>query len=478
MSKVNRALRFAACFTLLSMPLLAQYAPTDVSVSPSSGNGNPQTFRFTASSPLGYTDIGGFQVIFNTSLTAVNGCYMWYTPSINWISLANNANNAWVGGGYLGTSGTLANSQCQLNLAASSYSGSGNDGTLSLAITFLPALLSQINVYLATTEVNTGANTGWQQMGTWSAQAPAPLPPVDVSVSPASGSGTTQTFRFTASTSVGWTDIGTMQIIFNSSLTAVNGCYMYFSPAVNWISLANDANNAWVGGGYLGSSNTFSNDQCQLSLAASSFSGSGTTLTLSLSLTFLQKFAGQQNSYLASSEVNTGACTGWQQMGTWTVPGAQTGLKPRTATAGSCGQRDCETEYSTLTFVSPNTFYADAYSVWNGPDVNNVWESYASANVFENDSNFNPATGDLGSECSNGGWGYQASNYNINVATAQAPCSGQYWAGCRRWKPNVLGYRHPRRQHEHHRHEYILLPRVCGCWLTALPQWPEPGSIQ
>jgi hypothetical protein len=94
MSKVNRALKFAACFTLLSLPLLAQYAPTDVSVSPSSGDGNPQTFQFTASSPLGYTDIGTFQVIFNSSLNPVNGRYMYFTPSSNSISLANNANNA------------------------------------------------------------------------------------------------------------------------------------------------------------------------------------------------------------------------------------------------------------------------------------------------------------------------------------------------------------------------------------------------
>jgi hypothetical protein len=46
---------------------------------------NPQTFQLTASSPNGYGDIGIFQVIFNYSLTAVNGCYMYYSPSGNWI---------------------------------------------------------------------------------------------------------------------------------------------------------------------------------------------------------------------------------------------------------------------------------------------------------------------------------------------------------------------------------------------------------
>lgn len=112
----------------------------------------------------------------------------------------------------------------------------------------------------------------------------------------------------------------------------------------------------------------------------------------------------------------------------FTVTQPQSGVKPRTVTAGSCGKPDCETEWSTLTFVSPNTFYADAYSFWSGPDVNAFWQSYASANVFENDSNFSPATQDLGNECSNGSWGYQAFNVYINLAAAQAPCSGQYWA--------------------------------------------------
>jgi hypothetical protein len=83
-------------------------------------------------------------------------------------------------------------------------------------------------------------NNGWQQMGTFSSQ----MPPVDISVSPASGTGSNQIFQFTASAAAGWQDIGTFQIIFNSTLTAVNGCYLYYTPATNLLAIANDQNTA------------------------------------------------------------------------------------------------------------------------------------------------------------------------------------------------------------------------------------------
>jgi hypothetical protein len=173
-------------------------------------------------------------------------------------------------------------------------------------------------VYQASIEVNTGENTGWQQMGTWGVDT-VHYPPVNISVSPSSGTGTSQTFQFTTSSPDSYADIGNILVIFNSSLTAVNGCYLYYTQASNWISLANDANTAWIGAGHLGSYGTIGNDQCQLNLAASSFSGSGDTGALSLAMTFLGNLAGQQNIYQASIEVNTGESTGWQQMGTWTI---------------------------------------------------------------------------------------------------------------------------------------------------------------
>jgi len=62
---------------------IASMPPSNVSVTPGPGSGSAQTFAFTAYSPYGFQDIGSFQVIFNSGLTAVNGCYLSYSPGSN-----------------------------------------------------------------------------------------------------------------------------------------------------------------------------------------------------------------------------------------------------------------------------------------------------------------------------------------------------------------------------------------------------------
>jgi hypothetical protein len=110
--------------------LLAQ-APTNVSVVPSSGSGaGPQTFSFTAASVNGYSDIAWMQIIFNYTVTSPGACYVFFSPSNNLIYLNSDdggviSGNGWVGSATLGSSGTLQNSQCSLNLATASFSGSG-----------------------------------------------------------------------------------------------------------------------------------------------------------------------------------------------------------------------------------------------------------------------------------------------------------------------------------------------------------------
>jgi hypothetical protein len=71
----------------------------------------------------------------------------------------------WPSGVPLG-SGTLQNSQCVINLAASSASVDGANLTLSLAITFPPSFAGSKNVYMLAGSA-IGPSTGWVQRGTW-----------------------------------------------------------------------------------------------------------------------------------------------------------------------------------------------------------------------------------------------------------------------------------------------------------------------
>jgi hypothetical protein len=65
-----------------------------------------------------------------------------------------------------GAATTLQNSQCSVNVGASSLSSSGSTLTLNLAMTFEPAYAGAQNIYMYAADVS-GANSGWQSLGTW-----------------------------------------------------------------------------------------------------------------------------------------------------------------------------------------------------------------------------------------------------------------------------------------------------------------------
>ena len=140
--------------------------PTVVSVTPSSGTGSSQTFSFVFSDPNGFTDLSTNYLGFNSSLTWPGGCYSYFDRGANTLWLLNDAANAWQGPITPGAASTLQNNQCTLNGAASSVSGSGNNLTVSLVLTFKPAFAGAKNTYMCALD-NGGLSSNWQNMGTW-----------------------------------------------------------------------------------------------------------------------------------------------------------------------------------------------------------------------------------------------------------------------------------------------------------------------
>jgi trimeric autotransporter adhesin len=61
--------------------------------------------------------------------------------------------------------GTLENSQCTVDAGASSSSASGNNLTVSLAVSFQPAYAGAKNVYTKVT--GAAVDTSFVQLGTW-----------------------------------------------------------------------------------------------------------------------------------------------------------------------------------------------------------------------------------------------------------------------------------------------------------------------
>jgi hypothetical protein len=135
-----------------------------VSVSPKSSTAASQTVAFTISDKAGYGNISFVEIDIANTLTATNACLIYFMPAYNMVWLANNAGTAWTGPDTLGSTATLQNSQCSINMAGSKFTGSGTSLALNLALTGTAAGSNNIYVYAAD---NSGLSTNWQTAATW-----------------------------------------------------------------------------------------------------------------------------------------------------------------------------------------------------------------------------------------------------------------------------------------------------------------------
>jgi hypothetical protein len=141
--------------------------PAANSVLPSSGSGTSQTFALQYSDTGGAASLTQVWVYFNATLAnpASNACMLYYNTATNQIYLLND-NVTVFQPATLGAASTLQNSQCSVNVAASTVTLSGNTLTLNLAMTFKPAYAGAKNIYMHAIDIS-GSNSGWQPLGTW-----------------------------------------------------------------------------------------------------------------------------------------------------------------------------------------------------------------------------------------------------------------------------------------------------------------------
>jgi hypothetical protein len=141
--------------------------PSVSGVTPPRAASTRQIFTVSATDPLGFADITIADVLINSFLDGRNACYVAYIPGLSAIALVDDAGDA--GGPYAGAfilpgSGTASNSQCTINGATSSVTGSGNTLTLKLDITFNQSFAGDRVIYAAAGSNTT--NSGWLAVGT------------------------------------------------------------------------------------------------------------------------------------------------------------------------------------------------------------------------------------------------------------------------------------------------------------------------
>ncbi|MBZ5585814.1 MAG: DUF11 domain-containing protein [Acidobacteriia bacterium] len=286
------------------------------SVTPSSGSGPGQTFALQYSDSAGASDLSTVWVWFNATMSssAANSCMLYYDRAQNKVYLLDDAGKVW-SPATPGTSGSLSNQQCSLDLSGATVTPSGNALTLQLPMSFTAAFNGTKNVYLYGAGSN---NSGWQNRGSWTVAAIAAAVTAD-SVSPSSGTGGSRTFALQYTDSLGATDVSTVWVWFNATMSssAANSCMLYYSRPLNQLYLLNDAGAAWTPA-TPGSAAALANHQCSVDLAGVTVTAGANTLTLQMPLTFTATFSGGKNVYLygAGSSVNSG----WQNLGTWTIP--------------------------------------------------------------------------------------------------------------------------------------------------------------
>jgi hypothetical protein len=125
-----------------------------------------QTFSFVFSDAGGYADMVWQQVMISGNGAMPGACFVFYSGYTRQWFLGTDDGTGALGPAALGSSGTLQNSQCTLNVGASSAVGSGTTLTLNMALTFQPSFSGPKGIWAVAASWD-GLNSGWQSMGSW-----------------------------------------------------------------------------------------------------------------------------------------------------------------------------------------------------------------------------------------------------------------------------------------------------------------------
>jgi hypothetical protein len=297
---------------------------TAVSTSPNFGTGSGSNFTFNFTDSSGWQNLQVVDILINNALDGRHACYIAFVPGTNSVYLVDDAGDA--GGPYQGmvlpASGSISNSQCTISGAGSLATGSGNNLTLLLNITFKSAFSGNKIFYLSAQDSTSGTNSGWQALGTWGVPGAVVTGPSVTSMSPAyTNSLGPTTYSFTYADTNGISDLAVLNILVNSAIDGRHACYLAFVPPTGQLFLVDDAGDAagpFAGGATFPNPAAITNSQCTAGGAGSAVSINGNSLTLTLPITLTQSFAGNQLFFLAAR--SNSVSSNWQPMGSVAVP--------------------------------------------------------------------------------------------------------------------------------------------------------------
>ncbi len=143
--------------------------PALVSLNPFQGAGATAALTLVYSHPSGWAAIQSAEFIVNPrweSNSRGGGCYVKYAPAAGAFTLIADDGSSIVGTTTAGSATSLANSQCTLNAATSSATGSGNTLTIVASLTFSASFAGQRHIWMQAVDYN-NLSTNWLVYGVW-----------------------------------------------------------------------------------------------------------------------------------------------------------------------------------------------------------------------------------------------------------------------------------------------------------------------
>jgi hypothetical protein len=173
---------------------------------------------------------------------------------------------------------------------------------------------------------NNGVGTSLSQPAAFFTSGALSTGPITATTAlPSSGSALTQNFTFSFGDPFGAPDLSVLDVLINDYLDGQSACYFAFVPATSttgFLYLVDDLGDGGYAAGsplYLPSTGLVHNNQCSIDGAQSSIAASGNNLAVSAAVTFASAFAG--NKVIYSAARSSSENSGWQAVGTWTLPG-------------------------------------------------------------------------------------------------------------------------------------------------------------
>lgn len=145
-------------------------APEIGPVTPATGHGRTQTFRFEASYPGGAEAINDLGIIFTDALTSnpARACQIDVASNLTTVAVRTNDGTVWQPAIAVGAQGTVTNDNCSVAANQVKVERHGNQLVVTVPVVFNDGLKGDVRVWA----IGSGPakHSGWQERGTWTVE--------------------------------------------------------------------------------------------------------------------------------------------------------------------------------------------------------------------------------------------------------------------------------------------------------------------